>query len=130
MGLVVFPFALIDISIGMDEPASTVGPVVEPVTFIQREIFPDLFSFSVPHAATKLANVPNSTAHIDRPLRNELRLVIIVKLERPQPIGNLLSAIIVKVLRLQIVVIVHVQNQRIFALILNAPTSLTLSPHS
>ena len=99
MSFIIFPLTLVYITVGMNEPTSTIGPVVKPVSFVQWIIFPYLFSFSIPHATTKLANVSNSVAHIDGPLWYELCLGIIVKLKGSQSDGNLFGAVIVEIFR-------------------------------
>ena len=42
MGFIIFPFAVVHVTIGMDEPSTTVGLVSSPVAFIERAIDPDL----------------------------------------------------------------------------------------
>lgn len=45
--LVVLPVALVDISIGMNEPPSAIGLVVLPVTLVAGSIQPDLDAAAV-----------------------------------------------------------------------------------
>jgi hypothetical protein len=110
MRLIVLPLAFIHVSICVDESASSVSPVIYPVTFIKRVVFPDLFSPTVPHAVTKLTNISNTIVKIAGSLRYKCGLCFLIVFEGTQPYGNFFSFIVVKVLRLQIVVIVSVQD--------------------
>ncbi len=60
MSFVVFPISFVDITVSMDESASSVGFVIDPVPFIEREIFPDLFSSTVSHTVAELSDVLGS----------------------------------------------------------------------
>jgi len=68
MSFIILPLPLVDISIGMDKSASSVGPVINPVTLIERVVLPDLLALAIPHAVPELPDVPDSIPHIDRSL--------------------------------------------------------------
>ena len=81
MSFVVFPFSLINISVRVNKPASTIGPVFFPVTFIKCEIIPDLFTSSIAHAIAELTDISDAITHIYGSLGHELCLILIIVFE-------------------------------------------------
>jgi hypothetical protein len=79
--LVVFPLPLVDVSIGVDEPASTIGPILLPVSLVKREVVPYLLAPAIAHTITELPDVPDSIAHVDGPLTYKLCLVVFIIFE-------------------------------------------------
>ena len=60
MGLVIEPFALIAVSIGVDQPSPTVSHVIAPVAFVLGAIVPDLNSTSLAQALLRPAALVDS----------------------------------------------------------------------
>lgn len=81
MCLVVFPLPLVDVSIGVDEPASTIGPIFLPVAFVEGEVVPYLFAPAIAHTVAELPDVPDSIAHVDGSLTHKLCLVVVIIFE-------------------------------------------------
>ena len=57
VSLIVFPVAIVDVSVGMDESSTAVGFVMFPVSLIDAAVRPNLISSSVSHLSS---NVPHS----------------------------------------------------------------------
>lgn len=129
MGLVVFPLAFVDVPVGVDEPASAVGPIFEPVTLVQGEVFPDLFSASVAHSVAELANVPDAVSHVDRSLGDEILMLFVIEFERSQASCDLSSFVVVKVVGLEVVVNLGIEDKGIFGFSFYRPAGFTLVPH-
>jgi hypothetical protein len=100
VSFIVPPLALINISIGMNESASAVSPVVKPVSFIEGIIWPNLFALTVAHAITKLPDIPGSIFHRDWAFSDERGQVFIVGLEWSESERDLAGDLIVEVFRL------------------------------
>jgi hypothetical protein len=47
VGLVVFPFTVVNITVGVDETTSTVSLIILPVAFIERSVNPDLDALAI-----------------------------------------------------------------------------------
>ena len=110
MSLIIFPLALVDIPIGMDESSPTVGPIIDPVALVERIVLPNLLSLAISHAVSKLPDIPNSITHIDGSLWDKMCFVILVKIKWSQSTCNFLGSVIIEILGLQVVVVVGVEN--------------------
>ena len=110
MSFIIFPLALIDIPIGMYESSPAVGPIINPVALVERIVLPNLFSFAISHAISKLSDIPNSITHIDRSLWYKMCFIILVKIKWSQSTSNFFGSVIIEILGLQVVVIIGVEN--------------------
>jgi len=96
MRFIIFPFSFVDISVSMNEPASSVSFIICPVTFIQSVIFPYLFASTISHAVIELSNIPDSFAHINWILDNEDNILILIVFEWSEFSGDDFSFFVVK----------------------------------
>lgn len=119
MSFVIFPLALIHVSIGVDEPAAAVSPVIEPVSFVEGVIGPNLLSLTVAHAIAKLPDIPGSVFHGDWTLRDERGQVFVVGLEGSQSERDLAGDLIVEVFWLQTVVFLGVEDEGVLGFVLH-----------
>lgn len=103
MSLVIFPFANVDIAIGVDESAHTTGFVVDPVSFVEREVLPDLFASAISHPVGKLPNVGGPILQLDGPLCYEFRVQLLVVFEGAQSGGHLPRHFVIEVGWLQVI---------------------------
>lgn len=69
MRFIVFPLSLVHISIGVNESSSAVCPVVDPISFIESIVFPDLLALTITSAVIELSDVSGSILHCDWPFR-------------------------------------------------------------
>ena len=111
----------------MNESPSPVSPVVDPVALIERIVFPDLLSPAVPHAITKLSDVPDSVAHVGGPLGDKVLSFFLIKLEWSEFGGDFFGFVVVEVFGLEVVVDGSVENKSIFGLGLHISTGFALT---
>ena len=65
-GFVLFPFAVVDITIDVGELAFPFGFIVEPLAFVLGSIRPDLYSKSFTNVTPPLTVIDNSIFELDR----------------------------------------------------------------
>ena len=129
MGFVIFPLSFIDVCVAVNESASAVGFVICPVSFIESVIFPYLFAPAISHAVIELPDVPDSFAHIYGILDDEDNVLILIVFEGSEFSGDGFGFFAVERFRFEVVILLGIKNDGIFALELGSGTRLTLVAH-
>lgn len=131
MRLIVFPFPDVDVSIRVNQPAETIGLIIDPITLIQGIVLPYLLPTTISHRILKFTDVPSPIFQFHRPLGDKTAFIVIIELERTEFDCCFLRFRIVEVRRFQVIIIEmsSLYNDCIFGILVGCVAGLARCSH-